>query len=122
VGLIIGFVFNPILTFVVSLILTVVNYYLTPYAVMKVVEKIRGTSPTGACRIDAVMTAVLDPYTGAPRPDLPLRDSVGYFDLTEFNGLAAGIYDLYMSAPGYRKTLIYSQLRLWARPVRISSP
>ena len=71
----------------------------------------------GKCRVVAKMTLRLDPYTGQARPDLPLVDSVGYFDSTEVDGLASGVYDLYASAPGYPETIIASdvQLRRWRR-------
>ncbi|MGD0422991.1 MAG: hypothetical protein ABSA92_05985 [Candidatus Bathyarchaeia archaeon] len=58
----------------------------------------------------------LDPYTGADRPDLQRRDSVGYFPSTEVSGLASGIYDLYASAQGYPETLVSSMVTILRAP------
>lgn len=62
-------------------------------------------------RVFARMTMRLNPYTGHPRPDLPLVDAIDYFDSTargryELQGLAPGIYDLYASAAGFPQTFI----------------
>ena len=72
------------------------------------------STPLGeAGRVYAKMTTRLDPYTGQPRPDLPLVDAQAYFNATakghyEVEGIAPGVYDLYSSAMGYPQTLCNS--------------
>ena len=66
-----------------------------------------------AGKVWAHMTTRLDPYTGAQRPDLPTVDAQAYVNATdhghyEVEGLAPGIYDLYVSAAGYPQTLCAS--------------
>lgn len=73
----------------------------------------------GECKVHAKMTMRLDPYTGQERRDLPLADSIGYFESTEVNGIASGIYDLYASAPGYPQTMIAAQVTLKRAPVLV---
>ncbi len=59
-----------------------------------------------AGKVWAKMTERLDPYTGVARPDLPTVDAQAYVNATanghfEVEGLAPGVYDLYVQAAGY---------------------
>jgi hypothetical protein len=70
-----------------------------------------------AGKVYAKMTMRIDPYTAAQRPDLPTVDAVGYFNATamgqyEVEGVAPGIYDLYVSAAGHPKMLTASGIRI----------
>ena len=73
-----------------------------------------GDPINAAGSVVAVMTMRLDPYTGYPRPDLPISRSVGAsFDTSAhghyaLQGLLPGIYDLYASANGYKMVMIAS--------------
>jgi hypothetical protein len=44
IGPILGYLLQPLIGFSISLVLSVANYFLTPYAVMRVIEKVRGQS------------------------------------------------------------------------------
>jgi hypothetical protein len=77
----------------------------------------RFTGKLGECKVLAKMIMCLDPYTGADRPDFPLRDSIGYFPSTEVTGLASGIYDLYTISPGFPRALAASGVTILRQPV-----
>jgi len=74
-----------------------------------------GTGVEEAGMVTAVMTAKLDPYTGAVVPGGTLTNAVGYFNATaqghyEVEGVAAGQYDVYASAAGFPEQLIASNI------------
>ncbi len=61
----------------------------------------------------AKMTGRIDPYTGQSRPDLPTVDAQAFVNATanghfEVEGLAPGVYDLYVEAAGYPQLICAS--------------
>ncbi len=66
-----------------------------------------------AGKVWAKMTTRIDPYTGTNRPDLPTVDAQAYVNATanghfEVEGLAPGVYDLYVQAAGYPQLICAS--------------
>ncbi len=66
-----------------------------------------------AGKVWAKMTSRIDPYTGQSRPDLPTVDAQAYVNATanghfEVEGLAPGVYDLYVEAAGYPQLICAS--------------
>src|SRR5208337_1084041 len=65
--------------------------------------------------VSAKMQVRLDPYTGEQRPDLPTIDARGYFNATatghyEVEGVAPGVYTLYVQAAGFPQQVCASSV------------